>query len=118
MLRTILICDDNAATLYLYKKILQKSNYVINTCQRAENLFSCIEEETPDLMILDLSMVGLGGESAVMMLKNDLRYANIPIIIASGRPDIKEIAERVKADAYLEKTADFDELINLVDSFL
>lgn len=114
----ILVCDDNPAMLYLYRKVLEYADYNVATCQRAENLFGCIADKRPDAIIVDLAMIGLGGENAVLMLKENPDYNAIPVIISSGNPEIKEIADRVKADAYISKSSDNDELLNLLEKVL
>ncbi len=49
-------------------------------------------------------MSGIGGESAVLMIKEDNRYKHIPLVLFSANEEIEEIANKTKADGYLKKT--------------
>ncbi|MDQ6762320.1 MAG: response regulator, partial [Bacteroidota bacterium] len=54
-------------------------------------------------IFMDLWIPTIGGEKAVMLLKENTATKNIPVILFSANGEIKQISHRIKADGYLEK---------------
>lgn len=118
MQKNILICDDDPYMLSLYRMILEKNDYKVISCERAERIFIYLADLKPDIIILDLSMIGIGGENALLMLKEDLKYNTIPVVLSSANADIEKIAERSGADGYLKKPFHVDQLLSVLESYL
>ena len=82
---TILLVDDEEAILELGKEILEQYDYTVITAISGEEAIEIISKEstsTPDLVILDLNMPGIGGYKCLQeLLKIDSR---INVLVASG----------------------------------
>jgi len=63
------------------------------------------KKQSPDLMILDLMLPKMDGYRVCGLLKKDVRYSKIPIILFSARAQQEDVklGEEVGADAYITK---------------
>jgi chemotaxis family two-component system response regulator Rcp1 len=70
----------------------------------------------PNLIILDLNLPRKNGREVLAEIKRDPQKANIPVIIFSNSDTAKDICDcySLKANAYLTKPYDFEELVDLV----
>ena len=78
------------------------------------------KEEKPDLILLDLMLPKMDGYKVCGLLKKDIRYAKIPILIFSARAqeaDIK-MGEEMGADDYVMKPFDPDSLLEKIRKVL
>lgn len=80
---TVLIVEDNADMLSYISGIVQ-DQYRVQRAMNAESALRIIESREPDLILTDLMMSGIGGLEMVRMLKQDVRFSHIPIIIISA----------------------------------
>ena len=63
---------------------------------------------------MDLWIPNIGGEQATNILKANEATRGIPVILFSANNDIEKIAGKTKADAFIKKPYDIEELENLV----
>jgi two-component system cell cycle response regulator len=79
-----------------------------------------VQEEAPDLILLDVLMPDLNGYEVTKRLKNDPRTRNIPIILltALNGPEDKTKGLKAGADDFLNKPVHSAELLTRVRSFL
>jgi DNA-binding response OmpR family regulator len=108
--KCILIYEDDPEILLLCKILLLKSQYRVATLSRCENVISDIEMLKPDLILMDLWIPEIGGEKAILIIKENPATAHIPVLIFSANADIKEICKRINADGYIEKPFDIHTL--------
>ncbi len=82
--QTIMFVDDNPINLTLGKNMLQ-DYYEVYALPSAERLFKFLEVVTPDLILLDIRMPEMDGYEVIRILKNDARYADIPVIFVTTK---------------------------------
>lgn len=68
----------------------------------------------PSVIVLDLVMEGMDGEALLARLAQSRTFKGIPVVLISGRPDVAEVAERVRARGVLAKPFLPDELLRVV----
>ncbi|MES2730213.1 MAG: response regulator [Bacteroidota bacterium] len=73
---------------------------------------------TPDLILLDLHMTGMGGVEFLKNVKNVPRLKNIPVVILSTSSHPKDIEEtyQFKAIAYLNKPIQLEEIVLILNN--
>jgi len=100
----ILIIDDSAVILAFVKKIL-KNKYTVRTAQSAKLAYSLLEEEIPDLILLDLEMPEINGFAFLETIMDNPKWKDIPVIFLTGTDDRKkeEQALEMGAAEYLLK---------------
>ena len=116
----VLIVDDEEEAVEVLERYLTKLDYeVLSACDGQEGL-RLAKQETPDLILLDLMLPKMDGYKVCALLKSDLRYKEIPIIICSGRASEqdKDLVKDVGGDAYLVKPIDLDILIQEIEKLL
>ena len=91
MLR-ILICDDDAGTRLLLKRTLTRE-FAAAVTEAADGLqaLELLEERDFDLLILDLMMPGLDGAGVLKILREQVRLANLPVVILSGQRESETV---------------------------
>ena len=82
----VVLVDDNMATLNQGKNLL-KAFYRVQTIQSPATLFENLENDTPDLILLDVEMPEMNGFEVIKKLKSDVRYKNIPVIFLTSKSD-------------------------------
>jgi CheY-like chemotaxis protein len=107
----ILIVDDDPDMRLAIGSVLRSRSYDVIEAGDGEEALRKLEEEKPDLMLLDLLMPKMDGFAVVKELKNAQEdYSNIPILIissireeASHRRYELEVGHELDVDEYIEK---------------
>jgi len=86
--RKIVMVDDVNFQLLSTRERLKKF-YEIYPAQSADKLFEILEYFIPELILLDINMPGEDGFDTITKLKEDPRYASIPVIFLTSKNDKK-----------------------------
>ena len=115
--KEILIIDDDADTISLYRRHLEASNYCVRTARNAEQTEAQLAEPRPDLILLDVLMPQQDGWKMLQRLKTMPETADIPVVICSvlSQPSL---ALALGAAEVLQKPIDAGLLIKTVRSLL
>lgn len=116
--KSILICDDDRGILDATKMILEEKGYSVFLLDAKENIFRQIEKIKPMLILLDIWLGEINGEEVANRLKKNKKTQKIKIIILSANRLTKEIATRIKAEDYITKPYDIEELEKKVEKAL
>jgi DNA-binding response OmpR family regulator len=96
MSKTVLLVEDNDSVRELIRVLLETEGYEIVEATDGRDGLSKAEIVQPDLMILDLMMPGLDGESVLHELSRHSTLARIPVLIVSGKYDsLDPLRERI-----------------------
>ncbi len=96
---TILLVDDEKVILDIGNNYLTRFGYAVITAQSGEEAIEIVREmdSSPDLVILDLSMPGMGGNKSLeILLKIDF---GIKIIITSGHSNNYKVKNALDSGA-------------------
>ncbi len=115
--RTILVVDDDPNIRALLRQELECDGYHVRESPDGRDALTQIEQEQPDLLILDVMMPQLNGFDVAAQLRSDPRTLSLPIIILSIIHDAQRGA-RVGVDRYLSKPMDAQLLLNEIASLL
>jgi DNA-binding response OmpR family regulator len=118
MAQSILICDDDEGILEVSRAVLESSGYEVHTLSSFDNFFSILDQEKPDLLLVDLWMPKIGGEQMIRKLRKNKKTSNLPIVIISASKDIGQICKESGANGYLGKPFDIDDLLSLVGKII
>ncbi|SMC18786.1 Response regulator receiver domain-containing protein [Desulfacinum hydrothermale DSM 13146] len=104
----ILVVDDEEHIRLLYSEELREAGYEVITADSGYKLLERIEEEKPDLVILDIKMVDYDGLDLLQDIRG--RFYDLPVILATAYDTFKEDAKSIAADYYVVKSFDLTEL--------
>ncbi len=104
----ILVVDDEEHIRMLYSEELQDVGYEVITAESGYRLLELIEQEKPDLVILDIKLVDYNG----LDLLQDIRakFYDLPVILSTAYDTFKEDTKSLAADYYVVKSFDLTEL--------
>jgi threonine synthase len=118
----IAIIDDSPEARRLIRRILQsQGNFTIFEAENGIQAIKLIEQEKPDLIILDLMMPDVDGFAVLDSLKSKSDTANIPVIVATAKELTPEEKEKLKGQIQaLMQKGDFmsDDFLNEVNTLL
>ncbi len=84
MRKTVMIVDDEQPSHDLYGRMLRKSSYnMINVYDGYEAL-SKLNEKRPDLIITDITLSMMTGDTLFLHLKSIPEYQDIPFILTTN----------------------------------
>jgi two-component system chemotaxis sensor kinase CheA len=115
--KTILVVDDSITTRTLEKNILEAVGYEVKLATDGKEALGVLATAgLPHLIVSDINMPRLDGFELTSRIKQDPRYANIPVILVTSldSPADKARGIEVGADAYIVKSS-FDQG-NLLDT--
>lgn len=123
---SILIIDDDPDFVEVTKVILEK-NYDVKSALNPEEGWSKLEEEVPDLLILDV-MMGMGAEGFIMarQIRKDARYTGMPILMLTSMreqtgfdfPGQRIHSKFLPVDDYVEKGVEPTVLLEKIEQQL
>ena len=101
----VLIVDDEVAIRLLCRVNLQADGFAVREAGDGGSAFAAINEQAPDVVLLDVMLPGEDGFEIAARLRADARTASIPIIFLTARADIedRERERAVGAIGYITK---------------
>ncbi len=118
--RRILVIDDDELSQMLTRDMLSLRGYEVVTAGSAAAGRAAVDQQPPDLILLDVVMPGGSGIDLCRELKEDPQTRLIPIILVTGltERDAKLKGIEAGADDFLNKPMDSQELFARVKSLL
>ncbi|MFQ5715447.1 MAG: response regulator [Candidatus Scalinduaceae bacterium] len=113
---TILLVEDDKNQRLLYEQELRLEGYEIITAIDGKDAIKKVQEQRPDLIIMDICMQEMGGLEAMGMILS--KHKGIPIIINTAYGNYKDNFMSWIADAYIVKSSDLTELKNKIKELL
>jgi twitching motility two-component system response regulator PilH len=115
-IQKILVVDDSATDRFYLTEMLEAEDYDVVSLESGE---SCVEKAAsiaPDLIVMDIIMVGLTGFQATRALSKDPATANIPVILCSGKIQITDLswAQKMGAKGCIQKPIQKAELLEII----
>ncbi len=115
MYKTILVVDDEESICQSLQGILTDEGYDVRTAGSSEEALKAIEEDLPDLVLLDIWLPGMDGLEALKIIKTD--YPQVPVIMMSGHGTIETAVKATKLGAFdfIEKPISLEKVVLLVN---
>lgn len=111
---TICIVDDEPAILNTLSSILEEEGYHITLAKTGEEALKVIQQEPPDVVILEVWIPDLDGLEVLKRVR--AQFPNIMVIMMSGHGSVETAVKATKLGAYdyLEKPLDPERVITVV----
>jgi DNA-binding response OmpR family regulator len=104
----ILIVDDEEHIRLLYKQELSEEGYEVILAENGKECLQKLDEETPDVVVLDVRMPVMDGIEALGRIIN--KRKDIPVILNTAYSSYKDDFMTWAAEAYVVKSFDLGEL--------
>ncbi|NDJ53944.1 MAG: response regulator, partial [Chloroflexi bacterium] len=82
----ILMIEDNANNTRLMRRVLERHNFEVLHAEDGETGIQMAFTEKPDLILLDLGLPDVDGQTVAGMLKQDDALPDVPLIIVTAWP--------------------------------
>lgn len=118
--RTILIIEDEPSIMTFASKLLEIMGHRILRAEDGPMGLKALEEQTPDLVLLDLMIPGIDGWAIIRRMKETPRLAHIPVIVFSAfaEPSKIEAAKEMGVIEYLVKPLSASRLRETIEAVL
>ncbi|MBN1427528.1 MAG: hybrid sensor histidine kinase/response regulator [Anaerolineae bacterium] len=116
----ILIADDDPVMLQSVADLLRLAGYRILTATNGAVAWQVLQDQTPDLIIADITMPVMDGYQLYDAVRGDPQWSLVPFMFLTARGEEKDIryGYRLGADHYVTKPFEPDDLLAVVEARL
>ncbi|MBM7540838.1 response regulator [Amphibacillus cookii] len=116
--KSVLIVDDQKGIRFLLEEVIRSEGYRVSSCQDGQSAIKSIENQPPDLLIIDYRLPMMNGGKVIAHL--EAQGYQIPTIVMSGLVD--EIKPKIEGfnsvKGYFSKPFNILEAKNQVNQLL
>jgi twitching motility two-component system response regulator PilH len=118
-IQKILIVDDSKTELFHLSDILGKRGYSVRTAENGEEAMRRLEEEKPQLILMDVVMPGQNGFQLTRSITRDPRFSGVPVIMCTSKSQETDKVWGIRQGArdYIVKPVNPDELVAKIKAF-
>ena len=116
--RTILLVDDDRSLLITLSDFLTFEGYDVATADSGEDGLKKLQTVTPHLIILDMSMPGMGGVGFLKAIAGADGKLKHPVLVLTARANMAEFFADVDVDGFVAKPCDPNDLLMEVGRIL
>jgi CheY-like chemotaxis protein len=114
----VMVVDDDATTREELAELLREEGYEVVTAANGKDALRALRTgQRPALILLDLAMPVMDGNTFASELRSDPRLVELPVVLLSGQSSAREIAMRVEARACLVKPVTYPALLDTVEKY-
>ena len=116
-MKKVLIVDDSHAEVHLMQTMLQKGGFQVSGVFDSTKTEEAIEEERPNVILLDVVMPQRNGFQVCRDLKGNDAYSSIPVILVTSKaaPSDRYWGEQQGANGFVAKPFTPEELLGAVN---
>ncbi|MDR5858793.1 response regulator [Halomonas eurihalina] len=116
----VLVVDDEPNIVLSLEFLMEQAGFEVTTAEDGETALRLIAEGAPDLVLLDISLPGIGGFEVLERLRSDPAHRHLSIIMltAHGREVEREKGLALGADDYITKPFSTRTLVDKVRALL
>jgi excisionase family DNA binding protein len=115
---TVLVVDDDQRLREYVRVNLEMDGFAVREASSAEEGLAALEEEAPDLILLDVKMPRMDGFEMLRRVQEQHGVGAIPVIMFSGKVDEARTAAERGAQAFIGKPFDPQQLIDATKQLL
>jgi len=118
---SILCVDDDVPTLNLVKQAIEAAGFIAIAENVSFNVMNLIKDKDIDLAIIDLDMPDPNGFELIKTIKADKKYANVPIIIYTGKENYGEDLKNIEGlfeDLLDKRSTNIEDLADTINKMI
>lgn len=109
--KKILLIDDDVSLLLTLSDFLRFEEYSVVTANCGENGLKVLARMNPDLIILDMSMPGMGGMGFLKEISSTEGKPKYPVLVLTARANMAEFFANVDVAGFIAKPCDPNDLL-------
>ena len=110
-----MLIEDDFDTQILYGECLRAENFDVTLVDNAVEALAHIKQfGLPDVIVMDLNFPLMGPDEFLNLVRESEEGRKIPVLIISGKSDIKERAESLRAKGFLQKPFGIDPFVSII----
>lgn len=118
--KIILLADDTLFFLELEKTFFRRDIFELRTAHTGVEALKLVATDSPDLVFLDLYMPEMNGDDCCRMIKSDVRFRHIPVVMVtvSGKEEDMERCRKAGCDDIILKPINREHFIETAKKHL
>jgi chemosensory pili system protein ChpA (sensor histidine kinase/response regulator) len=112
-----LVVDDSITVRRVTQRLLERNGMRVITAKDGVDAVSLLQENLPDIILLDIEMPRMDGYEVAAHVRNDPRLKHIPIVMITSRTSEKHRARAIElgVDDYLGKPYQESQLLDAIE---
>jgi chemosensory pili system protein ChpA (sensor histidine kinase/response regulator) len=112
-----LVVDDSITVRRVTQRLLERNGMRVLTAKDGVDAVSLLQENLPDIILLDIEMPRMDGYEVAAHVRGDARLKNIPIVMITSRVSEKHRARAIElgVDDYLGKPYQENQLLDAIE---
>ncbi|MDI3256654.1 MAG: response regulator [Kyrpidia sp.] len=116
--RRILVVDDQFGIRALLKELLEQDGYTIYQAANGPGAIQVVQDQRPDLIILDMKIPGMDGLEILRHIRAIDRDVKVIMMTAYGELDLLREADELGVMAHFTKPFDIEVLRQVIRDYL
>lgn len=109
-----LLVEDEFFTRDVLSLTLRRANFDVDVVEGGKQALACLEDQTYDVIIIDLHMPGLNGYDLIRIIREDEHLQHLNLVAITANPSAISSPEAQMADAFLTKPLDIKFMIERI----
>lgn len=111
--KLVLVIEDNLENQRVIGSLLRENGYDVGISSSGEKALEFLDNEHPDLILLDVMMPEMDGFEVCRLIKKDLSLKHIPVIFLTAKTNTKDIVRGFEVGGvdYVSKPFSSEELL-------
>ncbi|MCC7198118.1 MAG: Hpt domain-containing protein, partial [Gammaproteobacteria bacterium] len=113
----VLVVDDSITVRRVTQRLLERNDMKVLTAKDGIDAIALLQEQIPDVILLDIEMPRMDGYEVALHIRNDPRLAHIPIVMITSRVGEKHRARAIElgVNEYLGKPYQETQLLEAIE---
>ena len=95
----VLVVDDQPSNLRVISALLERHDYTVTTAEHGADALAALEEQLPDLMLLDMLMPGMDGFDLLREIRRRPDWSSLPVVFLTVAQDRELLLRAFEAGA-------------------
>lgn len=119
-LKTIMVVDDSVTVRKVTSRFLEREGFNVITAKDGVDALQILQEDVPDLMLLDIEMPRMDGFEVAKNIRSTSRLKHLPIIMITSRTGDKhrQHALSIGVNEYMGKPYQEEQLLRTMETLL
>ncbi|MEM9101639.1 MAG: Hpt domain-containing protein [Pseudomonadota bacterium] len=116
----VMVVDDSITVRKVTARLLERHDFDVLTAKDGVDALTLLQENQPDVMLLDIEMPRMDGFELATIVRHDERLKSLPIIMITSRTGEKHRAraEQIGVNHYMGKPFNEAELLDTIQSLV